>query len=100
MKHKHYDTIIAWANGAKIQYKNYLDSWVTTPTPNFSEDTEYRVIKETKKVKKMVKVEGWVNVYSDMFIGDLYQTQEDAEKYRVSIPHKTIFISEEIEVEE
>ena len=96
MKHTHYDLIIAWANGAQIQYKNSFGDWGTTPNPPFYKDTKYRVMKEPKKVK----VQGWINIYADGDTGNLYKTKEDAEKYFKNVPHKTIFISEEIKVEE
>ena len=95
MKHKHGEVIKAWADGAKIEYKSYGE-WSEATTPYFSEVTEYRVM----KVKDKVKIEGWLNVYSDGFSTGLYKTKEDAEKINKNIPHKTIFISEEIEVEE
>lgn len=42
MRHKHADLIIAWANGARIQY---LDGkfWCEIDSPNWDESTEYRV---------------------------------------------------------
>lgn len=47
-----------------------------------------------------VKVEGWINVYVDGYHSKFYSSKEIAEKNSiVEKPHKTIFISEEIEVE-
>lgn len=50
-KHKHYDVIIAYANGAEIQYLIVDEVWKDTKNPLFYEDVEYRV-KPKPKVKK------------------------------------------------
>lgn len=47
-KHKHYDCIIAWANGAKIQIKE-SHGWEDIPTPSFVGGCEYRVKPEKKE---------------------------------------------------
>ena len=42
MKHKHYDLIMSWANGAKIErYENGI--WVRISSPLWSQYTEYRI---------------------------------------------------------
>ncbi len=42
--HKHADLIKAWADGAKIQYKNtYLGRWFDNTTPIWEDHLEYRV---------------------------------------------------------
>lgn len=42
-KHKHYDCIVAWAEGKEIEYK-FNDKWYACyPTPNWDVTTEYRV---------------------------------------------------------
>jgi len=45
--HIHKDTIIAWANGAQIQwYRPSIDRWMDIPkdeTPEWSVNTKYRV---------------------------------------------------------
>ena len=44
MKHKHRNEIIAWANGAKIEYRiRSDDEWRSTNNPGWYEDIEYRV---------------------------------------------------------
>lgn len=50
MKHKHCNLIIAWANGAEIEYRGNQDGakWLTTTFPSWFEDMEYR-IKPTPK---------------------------------------------------
>jgi len=47
MKHKHADTIIAWANGAEIEFRFPLNTgnwsdWEAS-TPSWDEEFEYRV---------------------------------------------------------
>ena len=66
MKHKHYDLIVAWANGAKIQYLSYnlecaelkrlglgknceTRVWLDcVNSPNWYTDFEYRIKPEPK----------------------------------------------------
>ena len=56
-KHKHADIIHAWADGAEIQ-KFCGDGWYDdSDTPEWFEDAEYRI------KPKIVKREGWVNIY-------------------------------------
>jgi hypothetical protein len=47
VKHIHAEVIIAWANGAKIEYYNeHSDKWKTTDSPMWNTDTKYRVSKK------------------------------------------------------
>ena len=51
MRHKHADTIIAWANGAKIQFRAIPHApWVDCAMrpPEWSEAHEYRIKPEPK----------------------------------------------------
>jgi hypothetical protein len=51
-KHIHYDLIIAYANGAKFQYRaSDKDEWVECAYPGFSEKFQYRVKPETIKYR-------------------------------------------------
>jgi hypothetical protein len=46
MKHKHYDVIVAWAEGKKIQYINTLgnwEDWNESYSPGFDNWAEYRI---------------------------------------------------------
>ena len=43
MKHKHYDLIVAWAGGAKIQWKNDLHDWRDIGDPAWINSYEYRI---------------------------------------------------------
>ena len=48
MKHKHYEFIVAWANGAKIQWKNDLQDWRDIGDPAWINSYEYRIKPEPK----------------------------------------------------
>ena len=56
-RHKHSDIIHAWADGAEIQVKNLNGEWMNTPDPCWTDSVEYRI------KPKIVKREGWVNIY-------------------------------------
>jgi len=44
MRHKHYETIIAWANGAEVEmYDLYKDTWYSVDSPTWFGSVEYRV---------------------------------------------------------
>lgn len=48
-RHKHADLIIAWANGAKIQYLNkVLNAWRDCSDPGWLENYDYRIKPEPK----------------------------------------------------
>lgn len=54
MKHKHYDLILAWANGEKIEYNNHqgitgFQNWTIVETPMWKNSVEYRVFVEPEK---------------------------------------------------
>ena len=50
MKHKHYDCIVAWADGAQIQIKNKKNkAWEDLDcTPSWGNDFQYRIKPEPK----------------------------------------------------
>jgi len=49
-RHKHYDCIIAWAEGKEIQFydKYYNRGWVDIDIPTWFEDHQYRIKPEQK----------------------------------------------------
>lgn len=48
MKHKHYDAIIAYANGKTIEhFSSIFKRWVVARYPTFAEDEQYRVKPES-----------------------------------------------------
>lgn len=58
-RHKHADVIHAWADGAEIQYRRYVEEqWLDARHPRFNAEFEYRI--RPKNVRK----EGWVNIGS------------------------------------
>ena len=82
-KHVHYDVIVAWAAGEEIEIKDDDGVWVSFTNAKhviFYEDMEYR----TKP--KIVKKEGWVNVYKATeryhigmaCVSNAYATKEEA----------------------
>jgi hypothetical protein len=43
-RHKHADVIIAWANGAEVQFKSKeTDCWTDVTDPQFYDQYKYRV---------------------------------------------------------
>jgi len=60
-RHKHADAIIAWANGEEIEMF-VSGAWYPVPmNPKWHEENPYRI------KPKLVKKEGWVNVYPDKY---------------------------------
>jgi hypothetical protein len=54
MKHKHYDMIVAWADGAQIQSRNDISgSWEDNRLPMWAQDTMYRIKPEPKPDLKL-----------------------------------------------
>ena len=45
-KHKHYDCIVAWAEGKKIEFFDVTGEWVEIVNPQFDERIKYRIKKE------------------------------------------------------
>lgn len=53
MKHKHYDLILAWANGAKIEYRDItagIDDWELSKSPRWYDSREYRIAEEPEVI--------------------------------------------------
>lgn len=49
VKHKHYDFIVAWAAGKKIEYySNGYSKWMNTSQPGWYDHCEYRIKPEPK----------------------------------------------------
>ena len=54
MKHKHYDMIVAWANGARIETRLNGGEWHELTTPAWNGiDTKYRIKPEPKPDLKL-----------------------------------------------
>lgn len=73
MVHKHKDLIIAWANGASIEFLNTFGEWQSILKPGWDEDTEYRIKPEPKP-----DTSTYVNVYPGGNVGDGYSGLEQA----------------------
>lgn len=50
-QHKHYDCIIAWANGAEIEFKNINGDWDIAAFPTWHVDKVYRVRNSNLDIK-------------------------------------------------
>jgi hypothetical protein len=48
MKHKHYDMIVAWANGQQIQVEEMDGTWSDIQGPSWSGHNQYRIKPEPK----------------------------------------------------
>jgi hypothetical protein len=55
MKHKHYDLILAWANGAEIQNEYKDKVWIDEEYPFWYPDNNYRIKPELAS-KPVIKV--------------------------------------------
>jgi hypothetical protein len=71
MKHKHYNEIIAWAEGKEIEVKLPSGTWMDAPCPNWNPDTPYRVrdpyrelkdAHETGKIIQIINDYGWEDI--------------------------------------
>lgn len=51
-RHKHADVIVAWANGAEIEYRpGPHERWSKSTSPGWQEDCEYRIKPPAKKYR-------------------------------------------------
>lgn len=66
MRHKHYDCIVAWAEGKKIEFFDVTGEWVEIVNPQFDERIKYRIKKEPVIIEEHYKKDSygrfiWVN---------------------------------------
>jgi len=47
-KHKHYDTIVAWAGGAQVERYEKAQGWYSVSFPYWSDHVEYRIKPQPK----------------------------------------------------
>lgn len=52
-RHKHYDLIVAWAEGAEIQWQEGVGRWTTTKRPSWSKYFNYRIKPDEEEVKAL-----------------------------------------------
>ena len=60
-KHKHYECIVAWASGKKIQYKSHAKKeWKDVRCPTWTDVAEYRIKPEPKPdIVRYSGLEAW-----------------------------------------
>ena len=59
MKHKHYDSIVAWAEGKTVQVKSAGDEWVDLSwNPEWLPENEYRLKPEPRTIWVREDMEG------------------------------------------
>lgn len=89
-RHKHADMIIAWANGAQVEFRSHLDGgWEVTSAPSWFEDYEYRIKPPAKKYR--------VAVFSTPCIHTCTaDTQEDVKFFEAS-PHFVRWLTDWVE---
>lgn len=70
MRHKHYEAIVAFAEGKEIQWKDAKGKWVdwnsAENSPSFNPDTAWRVKPPVKKYRVALTCRGPV-AYADPF---------------------------------
>jgi len=52
VRNKHYDLIVKWAEGAKVEKYNHNGMWIEDVFPIWEEDAEYRVYDPYRELKK------------------------------------------------
>lgn len=77
--HKHAVIIKAWADGHKIQYKDF-DDWINDESPVWCEDTEYRVAPTIAKFRRVQRfrlykhIAGYGNISVQVATDDFFES--------------------------
>lgn len=95
-KHKHYDCIVAWAEGAQIEYRNNSCCWTDViGTPLWNLNNEYRIKKEAVIETVYFKMESHPLIgtrYSefkpDMELWHLKITYQDGKAVKAELPNE------------
>ena len=100
MKHIHYDCIVAWANGAKIQYEYSTDMWIATINPTWGAEVTYRI--KPEEVKKETR---WLwivlsGVSKPVLTSCFYTATEISDIYPLANVSKAGWTATEFEVKE
>ena len=74
MKHKHYDCIVAWANGAEIESRQTNGTWLPTYFPQWRPETEYRIAKPKKRTETKWL---WASKYGYVSLGFFSRNPSD-----------------------
>jgi hypothetical protein len=78
MKHKHYDLIMAWADGAEIEYFHIgCQQWFKETNPLWKENLEYRVKPKEEFLKYRVALHKTQN-------GKFYTSSYEPERYKLA----------------
>ena len=89
-KHKHYDCIVAWAEGKKIETREtFQHEWRVIENPSWSIGNEYRIKKEPViEVKYFEFVGGfkYLRVIPDLTPWHLKITYQDGKAVKVELP--------------
>lgn len=100
MKHKHYDVIIAYANGEQIQVRNGVN-WTDIPSPSFLNEMKYRV-----KPKEVKLIPHWQAIVDNplRLSHRLFKTKEEAVRWcrdtiRLATEYPAVLLSEKEEEE-
>lgn len=93
-RHKHADVIIAWAEGAEIEFKvQATGDWRKTDTPSWLEGWEYRIKPPAKKYRVALLDDNGTS-----YTGTA-DTQKDAGFYEIS-PHFVRWLTDWVEYED
>ena len=94
MKHKHYDCIVAWADGAKIEFFSPIRKiWEYTNEPSWLNNIEYRIKKEPViEVVYLRRDHAWMShhyqeiINTDLTPWHLKITYQDGKAVKVELP--------------
>jgi len=90
VKHKHYDCIVAWAEGKKIEFRtNKNFTWKETEEPRWNNDFEYRIKKEPVIEVKYYFKEGAAYYEFHPKIPDIWNlkiTYQDGKAIKAELP--------------
>lgn len=84
-RHKHADTIIAWANGAEIECRSKKTNWYLAKDPNWFLDCEYR-IKQNKPSINWDHVSPEFNYLAQDLDGSIYLFSHKPEPKKPLVP--------------
>jgi hypothetical protein len=91
MKHKHYDLIMAWANGAKIEAK-IGGEWYDLKYPVWKEETNFRIKDEC--YIRYCQVKMWKD--GNAYVGPAGPVEEDVDNVKLTFDHNCKLIKLEI----
>lgn len=93
MKHKHYDCIVAWAAGEKIEVSNNGEYFTEIASPSFDENMYYRIKNEPViEVVYLRRDHAWMShhyqeiINPDMERWDLKITYQDGKAIKAELP--------------